>query len=297
MDSNSTDSEAEFDGSEQTESCCHNGVKRRVSNSSDSSVGKCTKRYTRRPKHRRRRPTRELLLHSDNDRDEEDSSDDSLTDSNTSSSVRSKIVSRSKYKSTSSNESESGLEDLPRAPINDGFDVFSQSSHDAGDEHLSTVSAGEDFATESETNPAAVDTEAEDQNLMSLEADSSNSNSSEELDSSEDCSENGRSSSDCHESDDEENYSEIEVACKKQVLEYNEQANSYKDITDGSLYKNYYKKIHSENENGTCHHLRLMISTDGAPVFKSVHCSIWPLYLCILELPLEKRLLVRLSSS
>ena len=83
---------------------------------------------------------------------------------------------------------------------------------------------------------------------------------------------------------------ELLEACSKQVLECNEEVSSYKDITDGSLYKNFYKKVHSERENGSCH-LSLMISTDGAPVFKSVHCSIWPLYLCILELPLQKRLL------
>lgn len=83
---------------------------------------------------------------------------------------------------------------------------------------------------------------------------------------------------------------EVFEACSKQVVECNEEVSSYKDITDGSLYKNFYKKVHSESENGSCH-LSLMISTDGAPVFKSVHCSIWPLYLCILELPLQKRLL------
>ena len=78
-------------------------------------------------------------------------------------------------------------------------------------------------------------------------------------------------------------------ACRKQVLECTEEASSYKDITDGTLYKNFYKEVHGESESRTCH--LSLISTDGAPVFKSIHCSIWPLYLCILELPSQKRFL------
>ena len=61
------------------------------------------------------------------------------------------------------------------------------------------------------------------------------------------------------------------------MLECTEEASSYKDITDGTLYKNFYKEVHSESGDRTCCHLSLMISTDGAPVFKSIHCSIWPL--------------------
>lgn len=86
-----------------------------------------------------------------------------------------------------------------------------------------------------------------------------------------------------------ENLSEIFGGCRKQVLECTEEASSYKDITDGTLYKNFYKEVHSESGDRPCCHLSLMISTDGAPVFKSTHCSIWPLYLCILELPSQKR--------
>lgn len=88
-----------------------------------------------------------------------------------------------------------------------------------------------------------------------------------------------------------ENFSEIFGACRKQVLECTEEASSYKDITDGTLYKNFYKEVHSESGDRTCFHLSLMISTDGAPVFKSIQCSIWPLYLCILDLPSQKRFL------
>ncbi|XP_044167389.1 uncharacterized protein LOC122951448 [Acropora millepora] len=87
----------------------------------------------------------------------------------------------------------------------------------------------------------------------------------------------------------EENLSDIFGGCRKQVLECTEEASSYKDITDGTLYKNFYKEVHSESGDRTCCHLSLMISTDGAPVFKSIHCSIWRLYLCILELPSQRR--------
>lgn len=76
----------------------------------------------------------------------------------------------------------------------------------------------------------------------------------------------------------EEN-SEIFGACRKQVLECTEEASSYKDITDGTLYKNFYKEVHSESGDRTCCHLSLIISTDEAHVFKSIQCSIWPLYL------------------
>ncbi|XP_074634703.1 uncharacterized protein LOC141893218 [Acropora palmata] len=89
------------------------------------------------------------------------------------------------------------------------------------------------------------------------------------------------------------NLSEIFGGCRKQVLECTEEASSYKDITDGTLYKNFYKEVHSESGDRTCCHLSLMISTDGAPVFKSIHCSIWPPYLCILELPSQKRYSVK----
>lgn len=51
-----------------------------------------------------------------------------------------------------------------------------------------------------------------------------------------------------------ENLSEIFGGFRKQVLECTEEASSYKDITDGTLYKNFYKEVHSESGDRTCCH-------------------------------------------
>ena len=60
------------------------------------------------------------------------------------------------------------------------------------------------------------------------------------------------------------------------------------DITDGNLNKKLcmkFSEVHSDDDAM----ITLMLSTDGAPVFKSVNCSIWPLYACVLELPVATR--------
>lgn len=87
----------------------------------------------------------------------------------------------------------------------------------------------------------------------------------------------------------EDNTSEILTSCQKQAAECNQESDIYKDITDGSLYKNYFIKVQSEHDYGDSYHITLMMSTDEAPVFKSTHASIWPLYACVLELPVAKR--------
>ncbi|XP_070551310.1 uncharacterized protein [Ptychodera flava] len=58
------------------------------------------------------------------------------------------------------------------------------------------------------------------------------------------------------------------------------------DIYDGSLYQRHFVNngILSHQEN-----ISLMWNTDGVPVFKSSSYSLWPLYLTINELPLDKR--------
>ena len=93
---------------------CSNGIKRQISNSSDTSDADGCQRKTRRPK-LRRRPTRQVRLPSCKHHYEEDTSDDDgLFDSIKTVSDCSKIVSAAKDGFASSNESESGLADLPR---------------------------------------------------------------------------------------------------------------------------------------------------------------------------------------
>lgn len=173
--------------------------KRHISNSSDSSDDECSKRCTRRPK-LRRRPTRRVFLHSRSDQDKEDSSDCSDDDGHiysdtASTSDRNKIVLRSTERSTSSNESENDVVASPsRAFINDTTtDVCSQSSHDSGDEDLSTVSAYGSGGTDLVFSPE--DAESEDQNVISSDANFSTSSRDEALDSCEGSSENDCSSS------------------------------------------------------------------------------------------------------
>ena len=93
---------------------CSNGIKWQISNSSDTSDADGCQRKTRRPK-LRRRPTRKVRLPSCKHHYEEDTSDDDgLFDSIKTVSDCSKIVSAAKDGFASSNESESGLADLPR---------------------------------------------------------------------------------------------------------------------------------------------------------------------------------------
>lgn len=61
-----------------------------------------------------------------------------------------------------------------------------------------------------------------------------------------------------------------------------------KDITDGLLYQNLSKNNGplSKPEN-----ISFLLNTDGAPVFKSSHVSIWPIFLTINELEINKRMM------
>ena len=182
----------------QTESCSNflsNGIKRQMSNSSDSSDADRCQRKTRRPK-LRRRPTRQVQvrLPSRKHRYEEDTSDDDgLFDSNKTISACSKIVSAAEDGFASSNESESGLADLPLPDgpylpyisLNEATnDLRSPSSEDT-DEQLSSFSVDSDCSDHTEINAVVVNEEAEDQAHIYLESNSSSSNG-EELDSCDD---------------------------------------------------------------------------------------------------------------
>ena len=103
---------------------------------------------------------------------------------------------RSTDRSTSSNESENDVVASPsRAFTNDTTtDVCSQSSHDSGDEDLSTVSAYGSGGTDLVFSPEAVDAESEDQNVISSDANFSTSIRDEAIDSCEGSSENDCSS-------------------------------------------------------------------------------------------------------
>ena len=65
-----------------------------------------------------------------------------------------------------------------------------------------------------------------------------------------------------------------------------ENKDNIEDIYDGSNYQQYMEdgKFLSKKEN-----ISLTWNTDGIPVFKSSNYSIWPIYLAINELPLDKR--------
>ena len=178
---------------------CSNGIKRQISNSSDTSDADGCQRKTRRPK-LRRRPTRQVRLPSCKHRYEEDTSDDDgLFDSIKTVSDCSKIVSAAKDGFASSNESESGLADLPRpyVPyINEATnDWRSPSSQDTENEQLSTFSVDSDCSGHTEINAAVVNEETEDQTRAYLLSNSSGSNG-EELDSCDDSSRNDSSSDD-----------------------------------------------------------------------------------------------------
>ena len=178
---------------------CSNGIKRQISNSSDTSDADGCQRKTRRPK-LRRRPTRQVRLPSCKHRYEEDTSDDGgLFDSIKTVSDCSKIVSAAKDGFASSNESESGLADLPRpyVPyINEATnDWRSPSSQDTENEQLSTFSVDSDCSGHTEINAAVVNEETEDQTRAYLLSNSSGSNG-EELDSCDDSSRNDSSSDD-----------------------------------------------------------------------------------------------------
>ena len=60
---------------------------------------------------------------------------------------------------------------------------------------------------------------------------------------------------------------------------------SYEDIYDGSVYKSLPTNF-SENRNN----ITFTWNTDGVPLFKSSHVSIWPFYLMINELPYKLRI-------
>lgn len=62
--------------------------------------------------------------------------------------------------------------------------------------------------------------------------------------------------------------------------------NSFRDIYDGSLYQQYVQNGFLSNPNN----ISFTWYTDGIPVFKSSHISMWPVYLTINELPYKLRM-------
>ena len=60
------------------------------------------------------------------------------------------------------------------------------------------------------------------------------------------------------------------------------QDNCYEDIYDGNIYT---QNNLLQNDD----HISLLWNTDGKPIFKSSHVSIWPLYFLINELPISDR--------
>ena len=53
-----------------------------------------------------------------------------------------------------------------------------------------------------------------------------------------------------------------------------------------------YKRLFSGGRAGdqtAAYPLSLTVGTDGAPVFKSTNSSVWPLYACVNELPVDTR--------
>lgn len=61
--------------------------------------------------------------------------------------------------------------------------------------------------------------------------------------------------------------------------------NIISDIYDGNLYRHWFNNGFLNNINN----ISLSWYTDGIPVFKSSHVSIWPVYLTINELPFKDR--------
>ncbi|XP_070522164.1 uncharacterized protein [Cardiocondyla obscurior] len=61
---------------------------------------------------------------------------------------------------------------------------------------------------------------------------------------------------------------------------------SFRDIYDGSLYQQYVHNGFLSNPNN----ISFTWYTDGIPIFKSSHISIWPVYLTINELPYKHRI-------
>lgn len=178
---------------------CNNGIKRQISNSSDTSDADGCQRKTRRPKVRRR-PIRQVRLPSYKHHYEEDTSDDDglfKFDSIKTISACSKIVSAAEDGFASSNESESGSADLPRpyVPyINEASnDWGSPSSHETENEQLCTFSVDSDYSGHTEISAAVVNEEAEDQTRAYLLSNSTGSNG-EELDLCDDSSGNDISS-------------------------------------------------------------------------------------------------------
>ena len=129
--------------------------------------------------------------------EEDPSDDDRLFDSIKAISACSKIVSAAEVGFASSNESKSGLADLPHpyVPyINEATnDWRSPSSQDTENEQLSTISVDSDCSGHTEINSVVVNEEAEDQTRAYLLSNSSGSNR-EELDSCDDSSGNNSSS-------------------------------------------------------------------------------------------------------
>ena len=58
------------------------------------------------------------------------------------------------------------------------------------------------------------------------------------------------------------------------------------DITQGELYKQFRNQVSNDDH---AMHITLTINTDGVRVWRSNHYDIWPVYLCINELPQHMR--------
>ncbi|XP_043476020.1 uncharacterized protein LOC122507401 [Leptopilina heterotoma] len=62
--------------------------------------------------------------------------------------------------------------------------------------------------------------------------------------------------------------------------------NCFNDIYDGKLYRKF---VNSLNEEDKHNYATVSFNTDGAPLFESSSCTIWPIYLMLNELPFNVR--------
>lgn len=60
----------------------------------------------------------------------------------------------------------------------------------------------------------------------------------------------------------------------------------FRDIIDGQMYKKFVAGLPPEDKKS---YLTAVFNSDGAPVFKSAKCSVWPIQLIIIELPVYAR--------
>ncbi|XP_051172372.1 uncharacterized protein LOC127288776 [Leptopilina boulardi] len=58
------------------------------------------------------------------------------------------------------------------------------------------------------------------------------------------------------------------------------------DVYDGKLYRKFVKSLSADHKHT---YATVTFNTDGAPLFKSSNCAIWPIYLMVNELPFNIR--------